>query len=100
MTNLSKTSAHTLAVNSIDQFRNHHNGFVTDKQAHKAFNKAYARQTAPSKAHKKTISRLRVKRQGKGWDFVNGEIAINDRGDGSFDAPVPLDAYHKSRPKK
>ena len=73
MTNNSTTSAHSLAVNSIDQFRNHHNGFVTEKQAHNAFNKAYARETAPSNARKKTISRLRVKRQSKGWDFINGE---------------------------
>ena len=90
MTTSSKTSAHSLAATAKDQFRNHHNGFVTDKEAHKAFNKAYARQTAPSKAHKKTISRLRVKRQGKGWDFVNGEMAVTDLGSGNFEVSQPL----------
>lgn len=99
MTNNSKTSARSLAVNSIDQFRNHHNGFVSDKQAHKAFNKAIARQTAPSDKHKKTISRLRVKRQGKGWNFINGEVANTDTAGGGHSI-FPLDTYHKSRVAK
>ena len=98
MTTISNTSAHSAAVNHMDQFRRRYNGFVTDKKAHLVFNQALARQTAPSTKLKKTISRLRVKRQGKGWDFINGEVDINDTEAAiGLHTICPLDTYHFPR---
>ena len=68
------TRTYAAAVRSQMEFRNRRRGYVSDAEAHVAFNKAFTRQLlAETTKHKRVISTARLTRGGgKSWEFLNG----------------------------